>query len=126
MFAIGDRNWPGVSKLVEEIGELGQVLGKLMGSRGKIEHWSGNLWDMMHDEIGDVLGAILFVVKRCKLDEARIEARAEHKCRTFEGWHAGDPEMSAGTCDGCATYSTKLREDGANLLCGSCARGRIE
>lgn len=124
MFAIGDRKWPGVSKLVEEIGELGQVAGKLMGSRGDIKHWSGNLWDMMHDEIGDVLGAIRFIVKRCKLDEVRIATRADHKFRTFESWHLGDPEMSVGHCDGCTLYSANLREDGANLVCGTCARGK--
>ena len=92
MFAIGDRKWPGVSKLVEEIGELGQVLGKLMGSRGKIEHWSGNLWDMLHDEIGDVQGAIDFVIAFCKLDRERIKRRSAMKLGRFAEWHLGDPE----------------------------------
>ena len=88
MFAIGDRKWPGVSKVVEEIGELGQVLGKLMGSRGKIEHWSGNLKEMLHDELGDVLGAIRFLIFMCpELDRQRIERRAAEKFTQFLEWH---------------------------------------
>ena len=92
MFAIGDKMWPGVSKLVEEIGELGQVLGKLMGSRGKLEHWSGDLWGMLHDEIGDMLGAVKFVMERCTLDVKRIHERAEAKYNLFQEWHKKDPE----------------------------------
>lgn len=92
MFAIGDKKWPGVSKLVEEMGELGQVFGKLMGSRGKLKHWSGDLWDMMHDEIGDVLGAIWFLIDACKLDHARIHKRANMKHKMFHRWHLEDPE----------------------------------
>ena len=106
MFAIGDRSWPGISKLVEECGEVVQVCGKLMGSRGNISHWSGNLSDMLHEEIGDLLGAIRFVVKRCGLDADRIEQRAQAKLERFEGWHASDPE-GVGRCDGCE-------------LCGGC------
>ena len=41
MFAIGDKKWPGISKLVEEAGEVTQVAGKLMGSGGDILHWDG-------------------------------------------------------------------------------------
>lgn len=92
MFAIGDRKWPGVSKLVEEIGELGQVLGKLMGSRGETQHWSGNLWDMLHDEIGDVVAAVEFVITYCQLDRKRIYERATKKLELFEKWHREDPE----------------------------------
>ena len=91
MFAIGDKVWPGVSKLVEEIGELGQVLGKLMGSRGNVEHWSGNLLGMLHDEIGDVMAACNFVIDRCGLDQARILKRIAEKRATFERWHREDP-----------------------------------
>ena len=38
MFKIEDKRWPGVSKVLEEIGELGEELGKLMGSNGKTKH----------------------------------------------------------------------------------------
>lgn len=93
MFAIGDKKWPGVSKLIEEISELGQVLGKLMGSRGETKHWSGDLLEIMHDEIGDALAAINFVIIKCGLDRRRILARCADKMKTFERWHQEDPEQ---------------------------------
>lgn len=92
MFAIGDREWPGVSKILEEIGELGQVLGKLMQSRGKFGHWSGNLSNGIHDEIADVIAACSFVIKFCKLDNTRIAARVAAKLELFERWHREDNE----------------------------------
>jgi NTP pyrophosphatase (non-canonical NTP hydrolase) len=95
MFAIGDRLWPGVSKLVEEIGELGQVLGKLMGSRGAVEHWSGNLLEMLYEELGDVTAAIDFVIVVCRLDRDRIKQRAAFKLGRFMEWHMQDAEKVA-------------------------------
>lgn len=92
MFAIGDKKWPGVSKLMEECGEVIQVLGKLMGSRGKIEHWSGDLNAMLHDEIGDLLGAIQFVIIKSNLNRDKIEKRASLKLQRFLKWHQEDPE----------------------------------
>lgn len=93
MFAIGDTKWPGVSKIIEEIGELQEVLGKvqqtfgkLMGSRGSFQHWSGDLSDALHDELGDVIGAARFVIKWCGLDADRIERRARAKFVLFERW----------------------------------------
>lgn len=76
-----------MSKLVEEIGELGQVLGKLMGSRGDINHWSGNLNDMLYEELSDVEASIAFLVEKCALDKARIADRVAMKLARFEGWH---------------------------------------
>lgn len=90
MFALGDKIWPGVSKAVEELAELGVVFGKLMGSRGKVEHWSGNLWEMMHDEMGDVLAAVYFVARRNGLDLERIRLRAKQKLAQYKKWHAGE------------------------------------
>lgn len=91
MFAIGSSRWPGISKLVEELGELGQVAGKLMGSRGRIMHWDGsNLRERMQEEMGDVLAAISFVTEKCDLDDAKITERARAKYITFCGWHDGD------------------------------------
>lgn len=88
MFAIGDRVWPGISKLIEECGEVVQVCGKLMGSRGDTKHWSCDLHEMMHDELGDLLAAIDFVISRCGLDRAKIVARKQAKVARFNDWHA--------------------------------------
>ena len=92
MFAIGDREWPGVSKLIEEMGELHQVLGKLMGSRGSTEHWSGDLRKMLHEELADVLASVHFVIERNNLDHSVIDPRVFEKLTKFSNWHQGDPE----------------------------------
>jgi NTP pyrophosphatase (non-canonical NTP hydrolase) len=130
MFAIGDNEWPGVSKLVEEIGELGQVLGKLMGSRGDTKHWSGDLRDMMQIEIADVMAAITFVLAyNPVLNREAIEAQIKKKVALFEQWHKDDPDPSGqlqrrgqGTCDGCERYSAGLFLVGDRLLCGGCSK----
>lgn len=87
MFAIGDDEWAGVSKLVEELGELQQVLGKLLGSRGDCNHWSGDLRRMMHEEMGDVLAAIAFVTQHCYFDDEWITRHAADKLARFVAWH---------------------------------------
>lgn len=89
-FAIGDQSWPGISKLVEEMGELNQVIGKLMGTHGEFNHWSGDLEPMLYDEMGDVLAAIQFVTSHCLLDADRIAKRAAKKLDIFEKWHRGE------------------------------------
>lgn len=94
MYAIGDRHWPGISKLVEEAGEVIQVCGKLMGTRGKVEHWDGTtLNERLEDELGDLLAAINFVITHCpRIDRTRVLKRAADKTVLFEGWHTkGDP-----------------------------------
>lgn len=94
MFAIGDKEWPGVSKLIEEMGELAQVLGKLMGSRGNTEHWSGDLRNMLFDELADVMAALDFVVNHnLSVDETNIVIdRHLQKYKLFQKWHEEDPE----------------------------------
>lgn len=87
-YSIGSDHWPGVSKLVEEIGELGQVLGKLMATNGDELHWDGsNLRVRLIEELGDVYGAIWFLDEVNQLDHAGVMARAEQKLLTFRRWH---------------------------------------
>lgn len=92
-FSIGSETWPGVSKLIEEMGELQQVLGKLIATHGGTTHWDGpDLLDRLHDEMGDVLGALTFVTNANGLDEERLWKRAVEKSELFHVWHeAGDP-----------------------------------
>lgn len=40
-FSLGSRTWPGLSKLVEECGEVLQIAGKIMGTGGTVQHWDG-------------------------------------------------------------------------------------
>lgn len=89
-FSIGGKVWPGTSKLVEELGELQQVLGKLIGSHGEPAHYDGSdLEKRLVEEIGDVLAAIEFFTRQ-NLDTngARISIinRMSNKLVLFERW----------------------------------------
>jgi NTP pyrophosphatase (non-canonical NTP hydrolase) len=90
-YSIGSPYWPGTSKLIEEIGELGQVLGKLIAVNGDAEHhWSGNLRLKLVDELADVVAAAqFFTAENMTAEEVRfIAERVEHKLATFRKWHA--------------------------------------
>jgi len=105
-FAFGDPVLPGLAKLAEEIGEaqeaislvlmsrhlgrLGQVVGKLMMTHGDPAHWSGNLREMLLDEIADVEASIVFFNRHNMVpDERRAMARrVTAKVNKFELWHA--------------------------------------
>lgn len=87
-FGIGSDVWPGTSKLLEEMGELQQVLGKLIACAGAEHHFTGaNLREDMHDETGDVVAAIEFFIAKNGLNTERIRNRANSKLRIFEIWH---------------------------------------
>ena len=88
MFAIGDKEWPGISKLVEEAGEVLQVCGKLIALGGDHLHWDGTtLKERLEEEIADLSAAIEFVVDKRDLDLAKMTVRASEKRRLFEKWH---------------------------------------
>ncbi len=95
MFAIGDDEWAGVSKLIEEMGELHQVLGKLLGSRGQTNHWSGDLRAKLVEELGDTLGALAFFAeKNLTVQEQELTlAQADMKLLKFREWQAEDPAL---------------------------------
>lgn len=96
MFAIGKKEeWPGFSKLCEECGELVQVIGKFMGSRGLVKHWSGNLLDKLYEEMGDVQAALWFVADACKLDKARLQKQAAYKLKRFHFWHENETTVDS-------------------------------
>lgn len=88
-YSIGSDVWPGLSKLIEECGELQQVMGKILATGGDPHHWDGsNLVQRMEEEIGDVLAAIGFVVFHTKaLDFDAIAHRSQEKRLRFEQWH---------------------------------------
>lgn len=92
-FSIGSKVWPGTSKLIEEMGELQQVLGKLIATHGDAEHWDGlDLLDRLHEEIADVQAALVFFAETNGLDLGRIAERETTKLARFIGWHdEGDP-----------------------------------
>lgn len=87
-YCIGSDEWNGLSKLVEELGELQQVCGKLIGSEGSTEHWPGNLKRKFIEEIGDVQAALdFFVDKNFDLqDIVDIARRGTSKYTIFKEW----------------------------------------
>lgn len=102
MFAIGDEEWPGVSKVLEEMGELQQVLGKLMGVRGKTTHWSGDLRKMLIEEMADLKAALIFLEKYNMSGEeiVAMRERVAFKFQRFEAWHRNE------YCLGCGAMAT--------------------
>lgn len=88
IFAIGSPVWPGLSKLTEESGEVQQVIGKLMGTGGAIQHWDGsNLQERLIEEMGDCWAALQFVASKNNLDMGAIERRRAKKLALFNQWH---------------------------------------
>lgn len=87
----------GISKLVEEIGELQielgqlqQALGKKLACMGTDEHWDGGpaLSQRIEDEMADVTAAMILVRNKLDLDGERIYDRAKTKLDTFNAWDA--------------------------------------
>jgi NTP pyrophosphatase (non-canonical NTP hydrolase) len=96
MFAIGDKEWPGLSKLTEEAGEAMQVVGKLMGTSGRTQHFDGSdLRERLVEELGDLVAAIQFVAKHNGLD---LSERVAKKTAIFEKWHVA-PSKAVGPCN---------------------------
>lgn len=92
-FSIGSRVWPGTSKLIEEMGELQQVLGKLIAIGGATDHWSGDLRKMLVEELGDAMAAIrFFVAQNLTAEEGTFVAiRSDNKLVRFTEWQL-DPK----------------------------------
>ena len=87
-FFIGADKWPGITKLVEESGEVLQVCGKLIATDGDVNHYDGsNLKERLENELADLMAAIGFVGAHCGLNVQRISDRAETKRTLFEHWH---------------------------------------
>lgn len=82
----------GIAKLIEEMGELNQVLGKRLAYYTTEDHPDGGLPlnERMEDEIADVLAACSLVMLLHGLDDARIQVRTAVKLELFLKWE-GDP-----------------------------------
>ena len=100
-FTAEAREWPGLTKLIEEAGEVVQVCGKLMQTDGALVHYDGtDLKEALEDEIADVLAACLFVMDYSKVDREKIMRRRIEKYRRFTQWRLeqmnDEPEASDG------------------------------
>ena len=100
-YAIGSGHLPGLSKLIEEAGEVLQVAGKILGAGGVGAHWDGgaDLDVRLAMELADLQAAIDFFlgenprvadaalpVREVKEGEGISERRAR-KLRRFQEWH---------------------------------------
>jgi hypothetical protein len=102
-FSIGSRVWPGTSKLIEEMGELQQVLGKLIATAGATDHWSGDLRKMLVEELGDVSAAVRFFARmNLTLEECSFVAiRSDNKLAKYDEWQLDPKPPPAATAPPC-------------------------
>lgn len=91
-FAIGSKLWPGLSKLIEESGEVQQIIGKLIATGGETNHWfEGNLALRIEEELGDLLAAIDFVLDHNPvLNRETVAQRYLEKKKRFNSWHENE------------------------------------
>ncbi len=102
-YGIGSSFWPGVGKVQEEQSELGLVFGKLAGSGGNRDHWSGDLVFMIQDEVADVRASLRYL-EECNpvLNDVRpdlpaipngeeyMKVREAWKLNLYRSWGRGD------------------------------------
>lgn len=88
-FSLGSKVWPGTSKVIEEMGELQQVLGKLIAVAGNTKHWDGDLRRKLVEELGDLAAALgFFQTENLTLEETeQLFHRASKKLELFDKWH---------------------------------------
>ncbi len=85
-------DWPGMAKVIEESGELGQVFGKIQSAGGATVYPWGNvdLKDKTVEEVADLLAALTFMVKKSPhINEAAVSERMAKKFKLFEAWADG-------------------------------------
>lgn len=77
----------GLTKLIEECGELIQVAAKLIAyPDGHHPDGVGNLFDRLEAEIADVSAACTFVTYKMHLSHSTIDERTTVKVTTYLGW----------------------------------------
>jgi NTP pyrophosphatase (non-canonical NTP hydrolase) len=117
-YSIGSKLWPGLSKLIEECGEVGQVAGKLIATGGVPAHWDGsNLRERLLEELADLRAAITFVAQVNQLGDDVMNARAQKKLDQFWAWH----REQGSCCDNPSSHLVEPREGlGGRYGCNWC------
>lgn len=83
----GVEQWRGIAKLIEEQGEVLQLLGKLIAYPvGEHPDGQGNLKDRLHDELADLQAAAEYFIQENNFNEIRIGVRSYSKFRQFKKW----------------------------------------
>jgi NTP pyrophosphatase (non-canonical NTP hydrolase) len=82
----------GRAKLAEEMGEVQQILGKLQAypqlalPTQELHPDGTNLRHRLENELGDLIAAVGFTIKKMGLNEKFIEFRANEKSILFNQW----------------------------------------
>lgn len=85
---IGSRTLPGVTKVMEEANETGQVLAKILAMNSIGVYWDGtNLAASLIEEIGDLEATLEYLKAKNKLDRKAIKKRKKLKLDKFARWH---------------------------------------
>lgn len=94
-YQLNCKNWPGMAKTIEEIGELLQPFGKIQSVGGSnVYPWGDvNLSEKVEEEAADLIAALTFLVQKSPLirEEVVID-RYRRKTMLFEAWAAGRTE----------------------------------
>ena len=81
----------GISKLVEETGELSEILGKISAAGFGISPYTGiNLTERLQEELADVLASIDFLIEKNNLNDDEIQKRRRMKYCKFVKWDIQD------------------------------------
>lgn len=89
-FSIGSKTWSGAAKIIEEAGELSQVIGKLIGTGGNTHYFDGTeLEPRLIEELGDLSAAIdFFRIVNFSQEQNELIARRKHeKLQKFFAYH---------------------------------------
>lgn len=77
----------GLAKLAEELGELQQIVGKMLAYPDTPHpDEQGDLRTRMNEEMSDVCAAIMFVTSKLQLSRVERLARFNHKYATYLDW----------------------------------------
>jgi NTP pyrophosphatase (non-canonical NTP hydrolase) len=89
-FGFNTKVWPGLAKLMEELGELQQLLGKVVAcSDPNATYWDGrSLRPELIEELGDVRAAMIFFCENNGLSKIDVHTRADRKLALFNTWKA--------------------------------------
>jgi NTP pyrophosphatase (non-canonical NTP hydrolase) len=86
-FSIGSPVWSGMSKLIEECGEVLQLAGKLIATGGAVEHWDGsNLRERLIEELADLAAAVTYFTQTNGLETQEFHDRRRAKVELFKKW----------------------------------------
>ena len=79
----------GLTKLIEECGELSQIASKKQAFMDTDTHpdGKGSMKKRIEEEMGDVIAACILVAENFGLDQDFLEKRVQKKLALFRSWH---------------------------------------